>query len=78
MVYLNSTLNLYKNGDGYDNRKYVSIFLKCLNPEFNKPNGTWVNAVIFIRNCNKASDCYCYDGKYICEYFIIYINRINK
>jgi len=62
-------LDLYKDGDGYDNRKYVSIFLKCLNPGINNPAGTWVNAVIFIRNCDKDTNCCIYDGKFIYIFF---------
>jgi len=58
---LRLVLDLYKDGDGYDNRKYVSIFLKCLNPGINNPAGTWVNAVIFIRNCDKDTNCCIYD-----------------
>jgi len=70
---LRFTLDLYKAGDGYDNRKYVSIFLKCLNPGYNR-NGTWINAIIFIRNSYKDSNCYCYD---VLEMRKIDVNNID-
>jgi hypothetical protein len=52
---------LYKDGDGSENKKYVSVYLKCLNPEYNKTEGTWVNAIIFIRNCENDTNNFCFD-----------------
>ncbi len=48
--------------DGSCSSKYVSVFIRCLNPEYNSPNGTWVNAVVYMRNCDKDSNCFIYDG----------------
>lgn len=67
-------LELYKDGDGDANKKYVSIFLKCLNPEFNKPEGTWVNGILFIRNCDDDTDCFYFD---VLEFRNFNVNNVD-
>jgi len=54
-------IELYKNGDGPDNKRYVSVYLKCLNPELYESEGTWVNGVLFVRNCDEDTDCFYFD-----------------
>ncbi|ORX48998.1 hypothetical protein BCR36DRAFT_221608, partial [Piromyces finnis] len=55
------SLELYRDGDGSENRKYVSVYLVCLNPEFNKEEGTWVNAILYLRNCEENTESFCFD-----------------
>jgi len=53
-------LEIHKDGDGSDNKKYVSLYLFCLNPEIKK-GGTWANAILYLRNCEDDTDCFCFD-----------------